>query len=496
MTTLHYTVKLKKTVMASLIGLCLTQSSFALEALSDEHLSETTGAGIALLPQDAYFVFRGAGPNENKNVLFSDRSNDIGYIHFTPVGPLTKTALDTNKDGVVDGRDHSVGKADLYLYGLALSKSDNDSNSRLASTEQLASIRSWGTAANPWLLKVGTETGVPNFDTSTTCNGATDAKCQVSYINFEAPLYEIGQRDVNGEDAYKLKLATWFDAFVLDQSKSPDDALLYNLGEKPGTSDATRANRLRLQAIWNNFNVNGSRVQLFQTLAGSTNSNGMSVFYNNTLGVAALLRLNSGDAANLRASSNTPNILRLSTREMTNSNILDTPAFTAGAKAPVFDASEGVFIQNLNANIVLGSLYQPVILGSDGKNFSLEVARIPNKAEIYKKIYLNYDNPNPASNGGYYGSVCNIYQCGSNGSSQYQGNNATHSSITIGSTVYNKEKNQLSAFKDAGAVGISFGAPPGTPNIPTSATTSSINLGSGVIDGVLIQHMKFTTKGL
>ena len=48
MTTLNYTVYFKKTVLASFIGLCLSQSCFALETLSDESLSDTTGEGIAL----------------------------------------------------------------------------------------------------------------------------------------------------------------------------------------------------------------------------------------------------------------------------------------------------------------------------------------------------------------------------------------------------------------------------------------------------------------
>ena len=491
MTILSYTRTFEKTTLASVLGLCLSANAFALEALSDDRLSETTGEGIAMLPQDAYFVFRGAGANESKEQLFKDRQKDTGYFHFIPVGPLTLAAQDTNKDGVVNASDHSVGKADLYLYGLALSKSDNDSNSRLAATEDVAKIRSWGTAANPWVLNVLTETNVPNFG-ATNCTGATDPSCQVSYMSFEAPLYEAGARDPAGADAYQLKLATWLDAFVLDQNKPVGDSNLYHLGEKPGTSDPTRANRLRLQAIWNNFSLNGSRVQVFQTLGGASNNDGMSVFYNNTLGVAALLRLNSGDGNALRTDTGTQNVLRLSTRESSDSQNLQTPAINNTA-APNFDPNEGIFIQNLNANIVLGSLYQPLILGSDGKNFSLELARIPNKAEIYKKIYIDYDNPNSSS---YTGSVCNIYQCGSNGLKGYQGNNATHSSISIGSTEYDAARNQLSAYKGADAIGISFGAPVYMQKNEPKLPSISQNMGSGVIDGVLIQHMKITTKGL
>ena len=149
--------------------------------------------------------------------------------------------------------------------------------------------------------------------------------------------------------------------------------------------------------------------------------------------------------------------MRLSTQEAANTNNLYTPALdtTSGAKAPTFAANEGIFIYNLNTNLVLGSLYQPLILGSDGKNFSLEIARIPNKESIYKKIYTDYTGADKT----YLGSTCNVYQCGS-GITGYQGNNATHSSISIG-TVFSPDGGKtLQAFKGdatSDAVGISFG---------------------------------------
>ena len=49
MTTFH-TVSFQKTVLASLIGLCLSQSVFALEnlePLDDSALADTTGEGVA-----------------------------------------------------------------------------------------------------------------------------------------------------------------------------------------------------------------------------------------------------------------------------------------------------------------------------------------------------------------------------------------------------------------------------------------------------------------
>jgi hypothetical protein len=569
MTTL-YTVSFQKTVLASLIGLCISQSAFALQELSDDGLSQTTGEGIALLPQDAYFVFRGAGPNETQADILdaTKRVNDTGYIHYVPVGGLTSTVQDTNKDGNVNSLDHSVGKADLYLYGLAISKNaNNDTNSRLDTGMNgliaNAAIKSWGTATNPWIFKATTAKNVPNFSSSA-CTGGTDISCQVTYLNLEAPLYEttIPTSAANGADAYNLKLGLWADAFVRDQSKAEGNADQFKLGEQFSTThtsrpeEAERANRLRLQGIWNGFSVNGSNLQVFQTLKGATDSGGLSYFYNNTLGLAGTLRFNSGDGAGLKAGITRPTInrsesttlrystqdlnyvnsgaeptdasfnsriyqlrtqnttdsvsawsfnmpsvksvLRFSTQECGAGNLngcttgsaqglLASPGVSGSGvtTAPNFSPNEGLFIYNPNINLVLGSLYQPVILGSDGKNFSLEVTRIPNKEEIYKKIYTDYTGTDAS----YLGSTCNVYQCGTSEISGYQGGSprddysassltnkklATHSSISIGTVESLDGGKTLQAFKGTAtqdAIGISFGLiPTGTTNIAASTS--------------------------
>lgn len=521
MTTLH-TVSFKRTVLATLISLCISRYAFALQEISDDVLSQTTGEGVAILPTDFSFVLR--GDKTGNEVSLSDRSKDTGYIHYVPVGGLTSLVQDTNKDGLVTSADHSVGKADLYLYGLALSKNDNNSNNRFGNK-----IASWGTANNPWIFKAATASNVPDF---------TGGNGTVTYLNLEAPLYETGTK--TGEDAYNMKLALWADAFVRDQSKVEGDVDQFNLGENFSTTATGRANRLRLQAIANGFSMNGSNLQVFQTLGGSNNNNGMSSFYNNTLGIAGVIRLNSGDAQDLKAtvtenvseSMGTPSawtlvhagansnlsssssgdcgngggttntmgtgigcqyqiqtrtrtdtktrartwtvpsalegkVLRLSTRETTDTAGLTTPALNGGG-APTFDPNEGIFIYNPNINLVLGNLFQPVILGSDGKNFSLEIARIPNRPEIYKKIYTDYSGTDAT----YLGSTCNVYQCGTSEIANYQGGSprtdysatalsnkklATHSSISIGSVYSPDSGKTLTAYSGEGALGISFG---------------------------------------
>lgn len=538
---------------------CVQTNALALEnleKLDDDALADSTGEGIAFLPENAVLLLRGAGAGTTESIttLLTDRSNDTGYINYIPVGPLTNAAATSG-----------AGKADVYLYGLAISKGDNDLNSRLNATDPL--IRSWGTADNPWLFKVETETGLPNFAPT-----GTDS---VTYLALEAPLHHLytldytdNSKDVSnnipttgetGADAYNLKLGLWADAFVLDPTKSATDSTRFNLG---GTN---RANRLRLQAIWDGLSINGSDIKLFQTMGGATNTatngNAKDTAYNHTLGLAGVLRFNSGDTratssggfkANITttggggaATSSTagwvnrysphpstvpagtttaqgttnctqpggtipfvcqyqirsrtttinnaytngtwsaPNltnagILRFSTQESgTVQGVLDSPATGVGSgSAPTFDANEGVFLYGANINLVLGSLYQPLILNKDSgsNNLVLEIAAIPNKADIYKKIYTAYTGYlGGATASDYSGSTCSVYFCGTpievnngvTGVKTYQGNTATHSSISIGSTEYNPNTGLMTAYKGIDAVGVSFGALPIASTNPT-----------------------------
>ena len=369
-------------------------------------------------------------------------------------------------------------------------------------------------------------------------------------MSLEAPLYEIGTKDSKGTDAYKLKLATWVDTFQRDPNVK--EAQVTTLGGKNPLDQGLIA-RLRLQAIWNNFSLNGSRIQIFQTLNGASSTNGLSPFYNNTLGIAGVIRLNSGDASGLKLTKNTTDIftestgttsawntvhaganstlsnsssgdcgntatgaivtgtgcqyivqnrtrtdtktstrtwslpgdykdkvLRLSTQETTDTGNLLTPAINGGA-APTFKADEGLFLYNPNINLVLGPLYQPLILGTDGKNFSLEVARIPNKESIYKQIYTDYTGADSS----YKGSTCNIYQCGNTltlGGKDYQGSSATHSSISIG-TVYSADAGKtLVADSSADAIGLSFGALQTTSVVTNTVTNTEVQYAQRAIN--------------
>lgn len=478
----------------------MSTSGFALEALNDEGLAESTGEGIALLPENFRMVFQGANDTVTQNTDYANRGKDTGYIRVIPVGPLTTEATNSGAQ-----------KADIFLYGLAISHADGDANKRF-NDSATGLINSWGTATNPWLIKVQTNNAVPNFA------GVSKA---LSYISLEAPEYNISGFNDPDQHDYHLKLGLWADIFMRNPTVAAPD-------NNPAGWGAGLSNRMRLQAIWDGFSINGSSLNIFQTLDGATNTGGLSTSYNNTLGLAGTLRFNGGDTRatekNYKAVSNAGSVsrttsvtnryastntgqpgangsgtatggnlyrlrtvdtvdtvtggtitlpsnlstLRFSTQETgTTQGLLNTPAINGG-NAPNFSANEGLFMYGANINLVLGQLYQPLVVGvaDDGRNLNMEITRIPNKPEVYKNIYTAYvGNLGSETASQYKGSTCNVYQCGTTTGGTF--NPATHSSITIGSTNYSgASSNLVTAYSGADAIGVSFGAmQPITPTV-------------------------------
>lgn len=559
------TVVFKRTLLASFIGLCMSQAVFALQEISDEGLSQTTGEGIALLPENFSFRFNGADTANSGAGTYG-----AGSIRLIPVGPLSETA--TAK---------GYKKADAWLYGLSLSQSNKNVGTAIDGSDWGTlygrPIDSWGSASNPWVIKTLTDDDVPNFV------GNIE---NVTYLTLEAPLRHTTLPAAGSAEssAYNLKLGLWTDIFQRDANVVENglDGL---------------SNRLRLTAVWDGFSINGSNLKVFQTLGGvspamggtydavmkvnnvettKTFNYGLNTNYNQTFGVAGLVRLNSGatdtkrgtvsnqtvtreivqvdynpatneffengvlatgttitatqaNATNdatgtgkngLRTSYDPPtnatvsgsfpsggmcttpktntsggsvqvgqclnqngfttrrlrakgtnswtaptatSVFRLSTQELVG-GATDNSTPALGGVVPNFQPNsnaDGLFLYDVNINLVLGNLYQPLMLSTDGNNFSIELARIPNVQEVYRRIYTRYEHIDPAasvdSGVTYLGSTCNIYQCGSSTIAGYQGSNATHSSITIGSTEYNPVTNQLTAHKGIGAYGVSIG---------------------------------------
>ena len=357
-------------------------------------------------------------------------------------------------------------KADVFIYGLALSKSDGSLSTRYSNQSF-----SWGSADNPWLFRAGTE-NVKQFK---------DAAKDVGYIALEAPLSPIA----GVESDNNIKLGFWSDIFARELNSSN---VVDPITGGP-TSGLDKDHRLRTQFVANGLSFNGSQVRLFQTLESDNKD------YNQTLGMASIIRLNTNDRPEILSSSDT-NLntkgIRLSTAAKTDALDGDgpTPALN-GSAAPVFHDSEGLYLYSPNINLVLGNMYQPFVVGSEGNNIILEVTRIPNIASIYNQIYQNYGGGLGESD--LKGSTCNVYSCGtpiknnaSDTTALYQGRNATHSSISIGTTERISGTNLLRAKDGVNSTGVVF----------KSVDGSSKNFGSAVIDGVLIQHLKIKTTGL
>lgn len=362
-------------------------------------------------------------------------------------------------------------KADVFIYGLALSKSDNSLSSRYSNQGF-----NWGTASNPWLFHAGSET-VKQF---------TDTGKEVGYLALEAPLATVAANEADNN----IKLGFWTDIF--SRSLNSSNTVDYATGAP--TSGLDISERFRAQFIANGLSMNGSQVRLFQTLTSP------DLAYSQTLGLASLIRLNTNDdPSTLTSDSNNLNSKGIRISSAAKENNLDgdgpTPALN-GSAAPIFHDTEGLYLYSPNINLVLGSMYQPFVVGSEGNNIILEVTRIPKIPDIYNRIYQRY----PDGKGGFLGSeallgsTCNVYTCGTEIKAQasdsialYQGRDATHSSIAIGSVERIANTNMLKAKDDNNAIGVVF----------RGATDNSMrNFGSAVIDGVLIQHLKIKTTGL
>ena len=569
MTYIIKKTRFARSCLASMIALCSAASVHALETLSDQSLSDTTGEGIALLPENFKMVFQGAkdisssstyGAATDAASLLAASKNDTGFIRIIPTGENYSGLAST-----VTAADAAAKqtKADVFIYGLALSKSDDQLNLRYSNQGF-----TWGTSANPWLFRAGTESQVQQFQ-------ASNAAANVGYLALEAPLATVAA----DESDNNIKLGYWADAFSRKWGSSNVVNVITGAPvAAPMTSDATndqnldKNQRLRFQFVANGLSLNGSQVRLFQTQSSSVTQQ------NQTLGMASILRLNTNDNPQSIKSTDTnlsAKAIRISTAAIDDGSY-STPALN-GSSAPTFNSTEGLYIYSPNINLVLGNMYQPFIVGSEGKNIILEVTAIPNVASIYNKIYTHYKDAEATyavnASGGYYksksgayysvqnfssvstfykkivdttnnvtsyvadsagtyvkdnvsggfvelgytssisaptkyaisnqsaldalanqykGSTCNVAVCGTNGAqvngTSYQGTNATHSSISMGTVARDASANTLIANRDSTATGIMFKS--------AAAGAAAVNLGSAAIDGVLIQHLKIKTTGL
>lgn len=416
--------------------LLAVSSSFAcaLDTISDEDLGSVTGEGIAFLP-------------ENFQVAF----NDLAYIQAIP------TSLPISSNNV----------ADLYWYGVQFTGANSagaytgNVTSRAGYTT--ATTNPWGSADNPWLLKVESPVAL-KYSTSTSATTA------VAYpvFNYYAPRALAADQFVGGtagDGQYQsinnggLKYSFWGDVIVRDRTTT---------GCASNPTTCAEVSRMQSQSIWNDFTMNGSRFSIFQNT------------YDSSFGLSWINRLNSS----------TTSVMRFSVAETTQA--VGTPA----TAAPVFSNSEGLFITDMDINMIVGvQHYQPVTLNNaadvndaatpwdETRNLAIEVVRIPNSPSIYGAFYRDYGSTAPAE----LEKMCT--------NATLDCSKATHGQLRMGNVT----------FKDpGGATSWAYTRPPNLPSGPKDnlvydnggADTANGNIGSLMIDGLMIQHLKITTTGI
>lgn len=411
--------QLTRRFLAVAISAMLSGHALALEAISDEAMSEATGEGIALLPEDFKFVME---------------DSDDSYINLIPRGPTR------DPDGA--GPLVAPNRADLYIRSLAITA--NDATTTRASN---TSIASWGSGANPFLIAVKSESH-PDY---------TSPNISRSFLRIEAPNYCPTGSPVSGDcpagpdtgtalSAYNLRLGLTLD--ILSKTSAQQQG--YIVGGTPYTGTNLFGSRgVAFQAIWNGLSMNGTRIDVFQTPADATAGSQA----NNTLGLRALIRLNT-DA------SQANNGLRLTTGLDVDTDGAGPDTGYNGTTNRLFRDGEGITIQDLDINLPLGAPhYQSLVFGKadtgDG-NFYIELTRIPNSPAAYNAAYINYANAADVT-----AKTCTSTTCGSTAVP------ATHGTISMGNVT----------FRDING-------------------NNAVDLGSARIDGLFIQHLKLTTTGL
>lgn len=323
--------------MYTILALCVvSSSSYALEEISEEEMSNATGQSVALTLENFSLV---------------TRDDDTSYINLIPRGEISATALAAGQD-----------RADIFIRNLSITR--NDATTTRASN---TNIESWGSGYNPFLFRVSS-INAPTY---------TAASNPLAFFQFESPNYcpagigntadcPSGADEV--QDAYNLRLGLMLDLLI----KSNADTEGY--GADVGTGLAANEG-LSTQMIWNAMSINGTRLAFFQTPGDSANPD-----YNNAFGMRGLLRFNTN-------ANETNNGLRLTSTLDSGYN---------GTTNRLFNTHEGLRISDLDVNLPIGAPnYQSLIFGrSDNSgNFFLEVTRIPDNPAAYNAAYIDYNNP-------------------------------------------------------------------------------------------------------
>lgn len=317
------------------ISLVFASQVQALELLDDESLGQSTGAGVALLPENFKIVF-----------------DDTAYVRTLP---------STSDPRLLSGQLVPFGKkAELIWYGLAFAGADGNVSDRVGDA-----IASWGTADNPWVLKAETVSRVKY---------GGGAATGVPMLSLEAPTYTLNDGG--------LKYGFWSDLVIRElASVNPLNPIV---------------SRFQSQYVWNDVTLNGSKFSIFQSTVDYTTSahNAFAATNNGSFGIVWQNRINSATTGVFRFS--VAEVVQPDCT-LTPAACSNSTTNTVSTAAPTFNTVEGFYATDFDMNVMVGNLhYQPLIMGSTGdgsKNFQVELVRIPNNPDVYNEFYRNYNDP-------------------------------------------------------------------------------------------------------
>ncbi|MDE2422237.1 MAG: hypothetical protein KGO49_13780 [Gammaproteobacteria bacterium] len=558
--------------------------AYALEAMTDASMAETTGAnGIGFYAQNFQFQMPSvAGDVSQSSVAALSQasgSNVYGtgtaayglsgaqyypgnygsYIYIGPLGSVPAAYGLLNGSVVAVGTSGSTtitpNRTDVFVYGLSLSGGDATDTAVTTSAGSTCTSKTtgcigtgsvvapadalhgtgarntlfnaasngginWGSGVNPFSLSVNT---TPS--NATTNPGLAGAAVAIPYLQVSAPTNSLAASDSSNN----LRLGFWMNLLQEDMTTPTFGQSGNNTLAKVGTAGPA----LQIQALMDGFGINGTVLNVFPTdpctsgcvanPAGTANQGNSA--YANVVGFSGVLRINSQSTG----------VLRLS---------VGGSGTASPSNYGLFDPYEGLYLQNLDINLPLGNTgYQPLIFssGATTKNTNslcatgavcptivLELAQIPNIANVYNNFYINYDPACTVSgttctstSGNAYGNPAGAVgltpaagMCSSGFTTTSCPSTATHGNISVGNVYVNTTgATQTAPNGDviyAGEADANYIATAGTTptTLATStnvngvsfkaptATGAAINLGNAAISGMMINHMKMTLTGL
>jgi hypothetical protein len=445
--------------------------AYALSTLDDDELAEETGSGLALALDD-----------------FSFRMAPTSYIELTGTPPENTSTPAPTAAGA------GWKRADVRYYGLSMTSNTaagadwygNGCGTGLGCPMGTGGVANFAPVYNPFMLRVFQYQGFDyqgNLMSSTGGVGGTDNRPTV--LEFIGPTMSDswrwsfwGEIEIGRGTVYSTSTA------VTTTSPHPGNPLV------PGCLSSTSSNQsfcgLQSQSIILGKPITRSNSDI--NLAGAP-------------GRPTMLRL-------MQTSNSADRTLGLTYQSALSGDFRFSVAQTASSpnalhRVPDFNDLEGVHFKNVDAFIPLGRLNSQAITfnstavgatAGDG-NFVAELTPIPKVANVYNDIYCGTATPTVVASCGTVTELTDFF--GNNVVAISTPNSSTRGYVKWGCTTTD---NVGVCNNGAGAALYSTAPIASATNngiyFSNPAGTTIVNIGTAKLDGVLIQSLKLTTKGL